>query len=120
MHNQNTQTLPKIKFTPRFSSLIFLKKFLFCLPLTPKPFPSHLNLTLSSMLKTIIKREIDNRITQLETTKKSFPYKPNNPTPKVPSQPLPPTKAKNQVKNYTLKHKHSKKKEKKNKTRKLS
>jgi len=37
--------------------------------------------------------------------RKSFPYKHNNPTPKVPSKPPGATMAKNQVKHHSLKHK---------------
>jgi len=55
---------------------------------------------------------MEKRATQPDSTGKLFPYKPNNQTLKVPSQPSPTTKAKNQVKNHTQKHKHTKKKRK--------
>jgi len=44
---------------------------------------------------------MEKRATQLGSTRKSFPYKPSNQTPIVPSQPSLITKAKNQVKNHT-------------------
>ena len=39
---------------------------------------------------------MEKRATQHDSMRKSFPYKPKNQTPKVPSQPSPTTKAKSQ------------------------
>ena len=50
---------------------------------------------------------MEKRATQLDSMRKMFPCKLNNQTPKVPSQPSPTSKAKNQVKNHTQKHKHT-------------
>ena len=49
---------------------------------------------------------MEKRATQPDSTRKLFPCKLNNQTPKVPSQPSPTSKAKNQVKNHTQKYKH--------------
>jgi len=58
---------------------------------------------------------MEKKTTQPDSMGKSFPYKSNNQTRKVPSQSSLATKAKNQVKNHTQKHKHTKKKRKENK-----
>lgn len=46
---------------------------------------------------------MEKRATQPDSMRKMFPCKLNNQTPKVPSQPSPTSKAKNQVKNHTQK-----------------
>jgi len=108
MHNQNTQSLPKIKFTHKFLSWIFSKlrfslKFSFCLPPTRKP---HIILNVENNNKDQTWR---NRATLPNRMRKLFPNEPTNSTPNVLSQPRPTTKTKNQVKNHTQKHKHTKK-----------
>ena len=49
---------------------------------------------------------MEKRAIQPNSTRRSFPYKPNDLTPRVPSQPSPIIKAKNQLKNHTKKHKY--------------
>jgi len=55
---------------------------------------------------------MEKRATQPDSTKKLFPCKLNNQTPKLPSQPSPTSKAKNQVKNHTQKQARLDQKEK--------
>jgi len=97
----NSPTNFEVKFS---SKLRFSSKFSFCLPPTPKP---HIVLNVENNNKDQTWR---NRATPLDRTRKFFPNEPTNSTPNVPSQPPPTTKAKNQVKNHTQKHKHTKKK----------
>ena len=60
---------------------------------------------------------MEKRATQPDSMRKLFPCKLNTQTPKVPSEPSPTSKAKNQVKSHTQKHKGTlmKKKEEKEK-----
>ena len=108
MYNQNTQALPKVKFTwTNFHFINFLQKFLFY------QFSSKIFILPSTAPKHYIVLNVkdNNKERNKEKSNPTWYHEesfnmPNKPTPLIPSKSSPTTKSKSQVNNHTLRHKH--------------